>query len=346
MNETKAIRCYTTNGNGLSELRLEHRPGSLSLDSNQVRVAVHAVSLNYRDLLVARGAYGGPQNPPIIVASDMAGGVLEVGSEVESVKVGERVINAPVPAWPDGRLQRTWSRSFVGGQGTDGVLAEEVIYPASGLVSAPHNTSHEQAATLVVAGLTAWAALVTHGAAGPGQWALIHGTGGVAIFAAQLAAMLGVHVIQTTSNPEKARRLKETFGVAETLDYRDECWPDQVREITSGRGVDVVVELAGGSSLARSVEACNYGARVGVIGVLDGLESSLNVFSLIMRQISLRGIYMESVAELDRFARAVEAGKLTPVIDRVFEFKDAQAAYAHLESQQHFGKVVIRVCDA
>ena len=143
MNETKTIRCYTTNGNGLSELRLEHRPGSLSLDSNQVRVAVHAVSLNYRDLLVARGAYGGPQNPPIIVASDMAGVVLEVGSEVESVKVGERVINAPVPAWPDGRLQRTWSRSFVGGQGTDGVLAEEVIYPASGLVSAPHNTSHE-----------------------------------------------------------------------------------------------------------------------------------------------------------------------------------------------------------
>ena len=345
MTMARKIRCYKTNGEGLAELCLVQQSGSDSLGSDQVRVAVHAVSLNYRDLLVARGAYGGPQNPPIIAASDMSGVVLEVGSDVHSVKVGEHVINAPVPAWLDGRLQRNWSRTFVGGQGTDGVLAEEVIYPASGLVSAPGNTSHEQAATLVVAGLTAWAALVTHGAASPGKWALIHGTGGVAIFAAQLAAMLGVQVIQTTSSSEKSQRLKQTLGVAETLDYRDKNWPDQVRDLTSGRGVDIVVELAGGDCLGRSIEACNYGGRVGVIGVLDGLESRINVFSLIMRQVSLRGIYMESVAELDRFARAVEAGKLTPVIDRIFGFDDVMAAYAYLESQHHFGKVVIRVRD-
>ena len=345
VSKTKSIGCYTTAGQGLSQLQCEQRPASASLAPDQVRVAVHAVSLNYRDLLVASGEYGGVQSPPIIAASDMSGIVLEVGSDVQSVTVGEHVINAPVPDWLDGRLQRSWSRSFVGGQGIDGVLAEEVIYPASGLVSAPRNTSHEQAATLVVAGLTAWAALVKHGAAKPGQWALIHGTGGVAIFAAQLAALLGVRVIQTTSSPQKAARLKEKFGVAETLDYRDQDWPERVRKLTGGCGVDVVLELAGGSSLGKSIEACNYGARVGVIGVLDGLESSLNVFSLIMREVSLRGIYMESVAELNRFARAVEAGKITPVIDRVFAFTEVGAAYAHLKSQKHFGKVVIRVRD-
>lgn len=345
VSKEKFIRCYTTDGKGLAQLQCVQRTVPVGLYPDQVRVAVHAVALNYRDLLVAGGQYGGPQNPPIIVASDMSGIVLEVGRDVQSVAVGDHVINAPVPEWLDGRLQRKWSRSFVGGQGTDGVLAEELVYPASGLVPAPRNTSHEQAATLVVAGLTAWAGLVTHGAAQPGQWALIHGTGGVAIFAAQIAALLGVRVIQTTSSPQKAMRLKETLGVAETLDYRNENWPEEVRSLTDGVGVDVVLELAGGSSLGKSIEACNYGARVSVIGVLDGLESSLSVFSLIMREVSLRGIYMESVAELGQFARAVETEKLTPVIDRVFNFEEVDAAYTYLKSQQHFGKVVVRVRD-
>ena len=346
VSKAKTIRCYTTTGEGVARIQCEERPSVASLAPDQVRVAVHAVALNYRDLLVASGDYGGIQKPSIVVASDMSGIVLEVGSNVRSLSVGEHVINAPVPEWIDGRLQRSWSRSFVGGQGTDGVLTEELIYPASGLVPAPRNISHEQAATLVVAGLTAWAALVTHGAVRPGQWALIHGTGGVAIFAAQLAALLGVRVIQTTSSAGKAKRLKDEFGVSETLDYRDEKWPDEIRRITDGLGVDVVLELAGGTSLAKSIEACNYSARVGVIGVLDGLESTLNVFSLIMREVSVRGIYMESVTELARFSRAVEAGKLIPVIDRVFDFAEVKAAYAYLKSQQHFGKVVVRLRDS
>ena len=345
MNRDRTVLCYTTDGRGIAHLKRERRSVAAALGPDEVRVAVHAVALNYRDLLVAEGQYGGPQSPPIIVASDMSGTVSEIGSAVCEFAIGDHVINAPVPAWTDGMLQRQWSRSFVGGQGANGVLAEELIYPASGLVTAPKHLSHEQAATLVVAGLTAWAAMVTHGNAQPGQWVLIHGTGGVAIFASQIAKMLGVRVIQTTSSPAKAARLKEDFGVAETLDYRSAKWPEEVRELTAGRGVDVVVELAGGNSLSKSVDACNYGARVGVIGVLDGLESQLNVFSLIMRQVSLRGIYMESVTELVRFARAVEAVCLEPLVDRVFSFDQASAAYEYLKSQRHFGKVVIRVCD-
>ena len=345
MNRDRTVRCYTSDGQGIDRLRSEERPAASRLGPQEVRVAVHAVALNYRDLLVAEGQYGGMQNPPIVTASDMSGVVVETGDEVRYLAAGDHVINAPVPAWTDGTLRREWSRSFVGGQGIDGVLTEEVIYPASGLIIAPNHLSHPEAASLVVAGLTAWAAMVTHGAAQPGEWALVQGTGGVAIFAAQIAHMLGVRVIQTTSDSAKAKRLKEDFGVAETLDYRNADWPEKVRELTEGRGVDVVVELAGGRSLSQSVDACNYGARVGVIGVLDGLESQLNVFSLIMRQVTLRGIYMESVAELGKFVRAVEATGLVPLVDRVFSFAEAHAAYDYLKSQRHFGKVVISICD-
>ncbi|MEK6249924.1 MAG: NAD(P)-dependent alcohol dehydrogenase, partial [Planctomycetales bacterium] len=323
-------------------LTLAERPDPAP-GENEVLIDVHAVSLNYRDLLVASGQYGGVQDPPIIATSDMAGVVSEIGSGVKHLQPGDRVFNAPLRNWPAGQLCRDWSNTFGGGQGLDGVLAEQVVYPAASLVPIPEHLSFSQAATLTVAGLTAWAAIVTHGRTRPGEWVLIHGTGGVAIFAAQIAKLLGGRVIQTTSSATKADRLKQELGVDETLDYRDKQWPDRVRKITGGAGVDVIVELAGGTSLARSVEACGYGARIGVIGVLDGLESSINVFALIMHQVQLRGIYMESALELHRFANAVSTGKLVPVVDREFPFEDALVAYEYLKSQQHFGKVVIRV---
>lgn len=339
------MRCYTTDGRGLASLKMANRPTPGPLGQGEVRINVHAVALNYRDLLVAGGQYGGVQDPPIIAASDLSGVVEELGPGASEFQVGDHVVNAPVRDWSAGTLRRSWSRTFVGGQGVDGVLAEEVVYPESALVRAPKNNSHPQAATLVVAGLTAWAAIVTHGRTQPGEWVLIHGTGGVAIFAAQIAKLLDAHVVQTTSDEEKASRLRDEFGVEATLNYREEKWPQEVRRLTAGRGVDVVVELAGGESLSRSIDACNYGARVGVIGVLDGLESTINVFSLIMRQVALRGIYVESAAELSRFTAAVESGLLCPVVDRVFPMEDARAAYEYLESQKHFGKVVIQVRD-
>lgn len=337
------MRCYTVDGRGLASLKMVDRPPPGPLAAGEVRIDVHAVALNYRDLLVASGQYGGTQNPPIIAASDMSGVVSEVGPGVTDFKLGDHVVNAPLRNWPAGMLCRSWSRSFVGGQGVDGVLAEQVSYPAASLVNAPKHLSHEQASTLVVAGLTAWATLVTHGNTKPGQWVLIHGTGGVAIFATQISRMLGARIIQTTSNKKKAERLRTEFGVHATLDYRDESWPEEVRRLTAGQGVDVVVELAGGESLSKSIQACNYGARIGIVGVLDGLESSINVFSLIMHQVTVRGIYMESAAEMRRFSGAVEAGSLNPVIDRVFPMENVKDAYSHLHAQKHFGKIVIQV---
>ena len=336
------MRCYTVDGRGLENLQMVERPAARPPGCGEVLVDVHAVTLNYRDLLVASGQYGGVQNPPIIAASDMSGVVAALGPGVTGFRVGDRVLNAPLRDWPAGPLRREWSKTFVGGQGVDGVLAEQVVYPAASLVSVPTHLTFEQAASLTVAGLTAWAAIVTHGQTQPGEWVLVHGTGGVAIFAAQIAKLMGARVIQTTSNAQKAARLKQELSVDETLDYRDADWPQQVRKITGKRGVDVVVELAGGDSLARSIQACGYGGRVGVIGVLDGVDSALNVFSLIMHQVTLRGIYMESAAELRCLANAVEATGLTPVIDRVFAMDEAMSAYQYLASQEHFGKIAIR----
>lgn len=335
------MRCYTVDGTSLEQLLLGERP-TPTMGAGDVLVAVHAVSLNYRDLLVVDGRYGGPQDPPIIPVSDMAGEVLAVGDEVTAFSPGDRVLNAPFRHWPAGNLRRDWSKTFVGGQRVDGVLAEEVVFPADALVPVPAHLSYAEASTLTVAGLTAWAAIVTHGKTRPGDWVLLHGSGGVSIFGAQLAKLLGARTVLTTASAEKASLVKERFAVDQTIDYTDEDWPRQVQKLTGG-GVNVVVEVAGGESLQRSIDACAYGARIGLIGVLSGASSSIDVFTMLMRQITIRGIYMESTEELQALARAVETGGIRPYIDRAFPFEQAREAYEYLASQQHVGKVIVEV---
>lgn len=334
------MKCYTVDGTGLDGLIMEDRrdpePGE-----GEVLVEVHAVSLNYRDLLVAKGRYFGTSADRFIAASDMAGTVARVGPGVTTFQPGDRVLNAPFRFWPAGTLRPEWARTFIGGSGVDGVLAERLCYPATSLVKLPVHLSMEEGSTLTIAGLTAWAAVVTHGRARPGEWVLVHGTGGVSIFGIQLAHMLGARTILTTSNPEKGKQVKEQLGVTEILDYRQEDWVKQVRTVTGGRGVDVVVEVAGGSSLRNSIRACTTGGRVALIGLLAGLESQLNVMDMIGRQITVRGIFMESTEELHALALALEARQIHPYVARRFSFAEAKDAYVYLESQQHIGKVVI-----
>ena len=335
------MQCYTVDGRGLESLTLQERPEPRPPAAGEVLVEVHAAALNYRDLLVAGGQYGGAQNPPIVPVSDMSGVVAAVGPGVDSFRPGDRVLNAPMQ-WPSGPLRRDYAKTFFGGQGVDGVLAEQILVPAEVLVAMPEHLSHEEGATFTVAGLTAWAAIETHGRLQQDEWVLLHGTGGVSIFAVQFAKLRGARVIVSTSNADKARQVRERFGVDETINYRDADWPDQVRTITGG-GADIVVEVAGGATLGRSIEAAGYGARIGVIGVLDGLESTINIFHLLMRQIALQGIYMQSITELHAMMQSVARHSLRPAIDRTFPFAKAAVAYEHLKSQQHLGKIVIQV---
>lgn len=182
---------------------------------------------------------------------------------------------------------------------------------------------------------------MTHGEVQPGEWVLVHGTGGVSIFGAQIAKNAGARVILTTSSDQKAELVKEKLGIKHIVDYRLEDWPEQVRDITDGAGVDVVVEIAGGETLARSIAACNYSARIGVIGILDDTFGKFKLFDVIRKQITLRGIFMESTEELNALARFCEKHQLSPWIDKLFSFDKTIEAYKYLESQKHIGKVLI-----
>ncbi len=337
------MRCWTVDGTGLAGLKMENLRPPAEPGWGEVLVDVGAVALNYRDLLTSKGQHGGKFEAPVIACSDMAGVVIQVGPGVTDLKWGDRVINSPFKFWPAGTLRRDWAQTFVGRPGIDGVLAEQVLYPAASLVKMPSHLSFTEACTLTIAGLSAWAAIVTHGHTRPGEWVLLTGTGGVSVFAAQIAKAIGARTILRTSTDDKARLAREELGVSVTLDYGDQDWPRRVREITGGRGVDVVVEVGGGSSLNDSIKACAYGGRIGVVGLLGGAEGPINVMELILRQVTVRGILVESTQELRAFARAIEANQIKPYIDRVFAFEDAVKAFEHLESRRHFGKVVIKV---
>jgi len=336
------MKCYLANGTGITGVTLAERPAPTISSDLDVLVEAKAWSLNYRDLMIAKGAYQPiPANsPPFIPLSDMAGVVLKVGKGVTDLKPGDRVLNAPFRHWPAGRLRQSWAGTFVGSSGVDGVLAEQVVYPSDSLVKIPPHLNFQEGATFTIAGLTAWAAVVTHGKTRPGEWVLLHGTGGVSIFAAQLAHLIGAKTIMTTSSKEKADFVKSHFGVNATVNYRDQDWAKQVKELTQG-AVDVVVDVVGGDTLSQSLKLCTFGARVAVIGVLSGQESTIQTRDLLRHQIEIRGTFMESTQELRALMKAVEASGLKPHIDKVFSFDQVQEAYKYTEAQKHIGKVVI-----
>ncbi len=335
------MKCYVTDGSGIQNLSLTNRPESTEPPPGEVLVEVHAVSLNYRDLMVVTGKYG--KKDPIIAGSDLAGVVTKIGRDVTELKAGDRVLNAPFRSWPAGTLREEWAKTFVGGNGVDGVLAEKITYPAASLVKIPSHLNFKQAATFPIAALTAWSAVVTHGRVKAGDWVLVHGTGGVSIFALQIAKLHGARIILSTSSQEKAALIREKFGVQEIIDYTVEDWPDQIREITTSQGADIIVEVAGGASLAKSIQAAAYGGRVALIGVLGGTDSAINIRHMLAHQVTVRGIFMESTQELRHLVRAWESAQLYPHIDRSFPFEQAQQAYEYLQSQKHIGKVVIEL---
>ena len=336
-------KCILTDCRGIDRLQFSERPAPNELKSGEVLVEVHAVSLNYRDLMVARGDYGGVNEPPIIAGTDFAGAVIKTAADVKTHKVGDKVLNHPFRFWPAGKLNSNWIRTMIGGLGVDGILTEHLVYPAEALVRMPSHMSFEEASTLPIAGLTAWAAVVTHGKTQPGEWVLTHGTGGVSIFAAQIAKSIGAKVIMSTSKEEKIKEVKKRIEIDAFVNYNTEDWPKQVREITGGNGVDVVIDTAGGDVLTKSILAAGYSSRIAIIGNIADRQTGFKLFDVVRRQISLRGIFMESCQELQSFARACETIKLKPCIDKAFPFEKSVDAYRHLDSQKHIGKVVIRL---
>lgn len=334
------MKAYITDSQGINRLKIVQKESPQLTSASDVLIDVKACSLNYRDLLVASGKYGAAKFPDFTPLSDMCGIVSAIGKEVLDLKVGDRVLNAPFKHWPAGLLRTDWARTFIGGAGVDGVLAQQIIFPADALVKVPDYLTDEEASTLTIAGLTAWSSLVTHGKTRPGEWVLLHGTGGVSIFGAQIAKSLGARPLMTTSCQDKAEFVKTQFGVEETFDYKDPEWNKKVKAYTK-TGVDVVVDIAGGDILSSSLKVCNYGARVAQVGVLSGAESTYRTMDLVHHLVSIHGIFMDSTEHLRAFVKALEATKIKPHIDKVFSFSEAKDAYAYLQSQKHIGKVVI-----
>jgi NADPH:quinone reductase-like Zn-dependent oxidoreductase len=331
----KIWQCGTTAGAGGLRLVEEPAPAPGPLD---VVVAVRAVALNYRDLLVTRGDYHRGVVPVgAVPCSDMAGEVTAVGDGVTSVRLGDRVTSHFAPDWQQGRITRKAVRTTLGSGSGPGVLAECVVLHEHAVMAMPAGMTFEQASTLPCAALTAWHALFEEGAFGPGATVVTLGAGGVSTFAVQMAHAVGARVIATTSTAVKAERLREV------VNYREHPeWGERVRDLAGGEGADLVIEVGGQGTLGESSRAVRPGGTIALIGTLAG-PAPLNLAPIFLRNIRVQGVTVGSREMFERMNLAVDAWRLEPVIDRTFPFEAAPDAFEHLAAGRHVGKVVIHV---
>jgi NADPH:quinone reductase-like Zn-dependent oxidoreductase len=321
-------------------LRVEEAPGPTP-GPGQILIRLRAVSVNSRDLMVAKGIYNPKLRLPLVPVSDGAGEVAVTGAGVTRFKPGDRVVACFMPGWLDGPPDEEKARTALGAGG-DGLLAEEAVLPEQGVLPIPRHLSFEEAATLPCAAVTAWNALVASGGLKPGDSVLTLGTGGVSLFALQLAKLAGARVIATSGNDEKLRRALE-LGAAEGINYKTTTdWDKRARELTGGKGVGHVVEVGGAGTLPKSLRAVRMGGSIALIGVLSG-AGDVNPVPILMKHIRVQGIFVGSRSMFEDMNRAIEASQLHPVIDRVFPFEQAVAAFEHMESGAQFGKIVIRI---
>jgi len=327
----------------LDDLRLYDEPDGKP-QRGELLLRVHAVSLNYRDIAMLTGRYPRAHKKGLIPTSDGAAEVIAVGEGVEAFKVGDRVIGTFHPRWYAGPMHATMGREAYGDQ-NDGWLTQTKVVSQEAVVAIPNALSYEEASTLPCAGLTAWTALSGTTPIRAGHTVLAQGTGGVSIFAVQLARTVGARVIATTSSSAKARRLLE-MGASDVVNYRDTPeWGKEVRKLASGRGVDRVVEVGGPGTINQSLRAVAAGGEIASIGFLSEENPGIDFFALKLSSATFRNIAVGDRAGLQELVRVVEASGLKPVIDRAFPFAEAREAFAYLTSGAHFGKVVIRVAD-
>ncbi len=323
---------------GIDAFTLVERPEP-TLQAGQVLVKMHAASLNYRDIQIVNGTNG---VQPSIPLSDGAGEVVAVADNVTRWKIGDHVAVIFRQAFISGELTAEKAKSGLGGE-IDGVLAEFVAFDQQGLVTIPDHLSYEEAATLPCAAVTAWNALVIQGQVKAGDTVLLLGTGGVSVFALQFAKQMGAKVIITSSSDKKLQQA-QSLGADIGINYKTmPNWDEKVTALTDGRGVDIVLELGGSATLSKSINAVRYDGKVEIIGVISGVNSEINIPSILQKRVRVQGTNVGSRDSFEEMNRAIGQQKLHPVIDQVFPFEKAKEAMAYLESGTHFGKVVIKI---
>lgn len=334
------MRAYEiVSAGGIDALALNERqtpqPGA-----EEILVEMRASSINYRDLSTVEDPLARNLELPRIPNSDGAGEVVAVGADVTRFKPGDRVTGCFFQDWSDGRISAAAMATARGGA-IDGVLAEAVVLRAAGAVHLPVHLSFEEGATLPCAGLTAWNCLVEQGRLKAGDTALFLGTGGVSIFGLQIAKMMGARAIITSSSDAKLERAAD-LGADALINYRETPdWQARVLELTDGAGVDVTIETGGGETLANTLEATRVGGTVSLIGVLSA--GSIDPTTVMRKSIRLQGVYVGNRRMFEDMNAALELNRVHPVIDQVFAFDDARAAFHAMRGAGHFGKLVVKI---
>lgn len=336
------MKAYELSQFGIDTLNVVEREAPVPA-AGEVLVRFHAASINFRDLMVVSGTYNPRMRLPAVPFSDGAGEVAAVGERVTQWKTGDRVMPIMVQKWLEGGPSDDTRRSALGaGSQWDGVLREFGSFGEKSLVRVPGHLSYEEASTLPCAAVTAWNALVVSGELKADDTVLTLGTGGVSIFALQIAKYFGARVISTTGSAEKAAKLAQ-LGADEVINYREEPdWDSKVLELTGKRGVDHVIEVGGSGTLARSVNAVRVGGHIAMIGAVAA-PGDFNPINLFMKAVRLQGIFVGSKKMFEDLTGVFEAAQLRPVIDRVFEFEEVPDALRYVESGAHFGKVVVKI---
>ena len=324
---------------GIDSLELVDRP-TPQPGPGDVLVKIHAVSLNYRDLMMVKGLYNPKLRLPRIPCSDGAGEVTAVGQGVTAWKPGDRVCGIFMQNWIDGPPTPAKVKGALGGD-IDGMLAEYVLLNEAGLVRIPDHLSFEEAATLPCAGVTAWNALAA-GNLQPNSTVLIQGTGGVSIFALQFARLKGARVLGISSSDAKLQRAC-SLGLEKGLDYGETSeWDRWVLEQTNGQGVDLVVEVGGVGTLPRSLRAIRMCGVIAQIGVLSGPSEPVPIAMILHKQARIQGIYVGSRQHFEEMNKAISSAKLKPVFES-HSWTEARNVFREMESATHFGKLVLKV---
>jgi NADPH:quinone reductase-like Zn-dependent oxidoreductase len=335
------MRVFQIEGDwGMDHLKLSTRPEPKA-GPGQVLVKMTASSLNYRDLVVPNRGYGNHTGTlPLIPVSDGVGVVTAIGPGVTRVAVGDRVCPTFFQNWISGEPDLERLTRSLGGP-IDGTMTDTMCLPEEGVTKVPAHLSDVEAATLPCAALTAWSALVTCGNIRPGDHVLVQGCGGVALFALAFAKLLGAHVTVISSSEERLERAKQ-LGADAGVNYRSTPeWAKATRDITAGRGYDLILELGGEKTLPQSLRCIRPGGTVAMIGILSGSAMATSLGLIITRQVRLQGVTVGHRDGFEAMLRAIDQHRLKPVVDRVFPFEELKEAMAYLQTGAQFGKVCL-----
>jgi NADPH:quinone reductase-like Zn-dependent oxidoreductase len=330
------MKSIVVNEFGLDKVTIEERKKP-EIKANEVLVAVEAVSLNYVDIMIARGDF--PLALPYVLGCDAAGIVEAIGSDVGNFRPGDRVSTQHMREWINGPITEDSAR--LEGRTLGGAFSQYIAVAENGIMKAPSHLSPEEASTLPIAAVTAWQALFHTGRIAPGNTVLVQGAGGVSVFALQFAKAAGLHVIVSSSSESKLRRARE-LGADFTVNYRENPeWYREVLRLTGGKGVDLAVEV-GGVEINKTRQGVRFGGTIAAVGTSAGAIAELDVLALLQRPVTIVPIEVGSRYHFQEMNRFIELSGLKPVIDKVFPLAQVTEALEYAAGSRQFGKVVIK----